>query len=72
MGIRPNKTDFGLSFGHFGEQNVKERKEENKRRRRGKVWITMDLYGDHVFVWKLGFCMEVFVWRIMVPFLGFR
>ena len=35
------------------------------------VWITMDLYGNHVFVWKLGFCMEVFVWRLVVPFLGF-
>ena len=63
MGIRPNKTNFGLSFGHFGrakrevEKGRKEEEEEDDER-----------YGNHVFVWKLGFCMEVFVWRLVVPF----
>ena len=51
MGIRPNKTNFGLSFGHFWRANVKRRREEKeKKKRKG-----MDHYG---FVWKPCFCME--------------
>ena len=45
----------------------RRREEEKKKRRRRE-----ERYGNHVFVWKLGFCMEVFVWRLVVPFLGFR
>ena len=33
MGIRPNKTNFGLSFGDFGEQKGEG---ERKKRRRGR------------------------------------
>ena len=54
----------------------KKRGEEKKRRRRGrrrgKVWkLCMEYYG---FVWRLfvyGTCMEVFLWMLVVPFLGF-
>ena len=56
MGIRPNKTNFGLSFGHFGRE---KRGIMRRRRKKGKVW-------------KPCFCMEMFVWRLVVPFLGFR
>ena len=69
MGIRPNKTNFGLSFGHFGrakcevEKGREEEEEEKEEEER---------YGNRVFIWKLGFCMEVFIWRLVVPFLGFR
>ena len=52
MGIKPNKTNFGLSFGDFwGEQNVKERKEEKKKKKKKKKkkrkgMETMFLYGN--------------------------
>ena len=33
--MRPNKTNFVLSFGDFfGGQNVKERKEEKKKKKK--------------------------------------
>ena len=50
MGIRPNKTNFGLSFGNFGSKNVKKRRrieEEEEKERYG----TRILYGNLVFVW---------------------
>ena len=43
--MRPNKTNFGLSFGHFGGSYVKgeeEEGEEKKKRKARKVW---NLYG---------------------------
>ena len=48
MGIRPNKANFGLSFGHFGskkrdEERRREEEEKNKQRRKGM---------------ELGFCKE--------------
>ena len=63
MGIRPNKTNFGLSFGHFGSKNVKKRREEEEEEEeeRYETWI---LYGNHVFVWIHNFeygsvCMDI-------------
>ena len=44
MGIRPNKTNFGLSFGDFGEQ-TRRGEEKKKRKKRRKAW-------------KPCFCME--------------
>ena len=44
MGIRPNKTNFGLSFGHFGSKNVKKSGEEKKKKKGMElefVWNTM-------------------------------
>ena len=43
--MRPNKTNFGLSFGYFWRANVKgeEEEEEEKKKRLRKVWITMYL-----------------------------
>ena len=36
MGIRPNKTNFGLSFGDFWGANVKRiREEEEEERKKG-------------------------------------
>ena len=52
MGIRPNKTNFSLSFGDFGRVNVKRRREEEekkKRKKRRKVWkpcFCMDISGS--------------------------
>ena len=83
MGIRPNKTNFGLLFGHFLEQKHEEEKKKRRRRRRrrGKVWIPVWIL---CVCMELGFCietmflygfitlsMEVFVWILVVPFLGF-
>ena len=58
MGIRPNKTNFGLSFGHFKEQNMKERKEEKKKKKKKRKGMetmfcmeTRILYGS--------VCMEI-------------
>ena len=68
--MRPNKTNFRLSFGHFGGQNVKKRKEEKKQRKKKKR-KGMDLY---VFVTLSMICMgytEEFVWKLVVPLLGF-
>ena len=51
MGIRPNKTNFGLSFRQFGSKNVKRRGEEKKKKKKKKKGMeTRDLYGD---VWML-------------------
>ena len=54
--MRPNKTNFGLSFGHFGGSYVKgeqEEEEEKKKRKPRKVWIHDFEYGNHVLVWRL-------------------
>ena len=74
MGIRPNKTNFGLSFGHFGraKRELEKGREEEEEKEEEEEEEEEERYGNHVFVWKLGFCMEVFVWRLVVPFLGFR
>ena len=48
MGIRPNKTNFGLSFWHFWEQ---KREEERRREKEEERYGTRILYGNHVFVW---------------------
>ena len=56
--MRPNKTNFGLSFGDFGEQNVKERKEEEKKKKKKKKKRKG---------MELGFCMETtFVWILVL------
>ena len=68
MGIRPNKTSFGLSFGHFWEQKREEEEEEKKKRKGmelGFCMETMFLYGFKTL------SMEVFVWILVVPFLWF-
>ena len=61
--MRPNKTNFGLTFGHFGGQNEKERREEKKKkkkkknkrkkRRREEERTSMELfvYRTWIFVW---------------------
>ena len=64
MGIRPNKTNFGLSFGDFWRANVKRRREEEEEEEK-KGMETMFLYGF------MTLSMEVFVWLLVVPFLGF-
>ena len=51
MGIRPNNTNFGLSFGHFWEQKREEerrREEEKKKKKKKKKRKVMEL----------GFCMD--------------
>ena len=57
--MRPNKTNFGLSFGHFGEQNMKEIKKERKKEEEEEkeeerygiyVWMAMFLYGNYVWI----------------------
>ena len=62
MGIRPNKTNFGLSYGDFGRANVKKRREEEEKEEKkgmetkdlyGDVWISMILYDGYGFVWIL-------------------
>ena len=72
MGIRPNKTNFGLSLVNFGRAKREREKGREKGREEEEEEEEEERYGNHVFVWKLGFCMEVFVWRLVVPFLGFR
>ena len=43
MGIRPNKTNFGLSFGHFWEQKHEEERrrieEEEEEERYGTIYV---------------------------------
>ena len=54
--MRPNKTNFGLSFGNFGGSYVngeEEEEEEKKERKPSKVWIHDFEYGNHVLVWRL-------------------
>ena len=64
MGIRPNKTNFGLSFGHFWRpkrerEKKKRRREEEKKKEKiwnlcvetSFVWNNKDLYGIVWFVW---------------------
>ena len=59
--MRPNKTNFGLSFGHFGSKNVKKRGEEKKKSRKREEeeeeeeerYGTRILYGI-ICVWTLG------------------
>ena len=71
MRIRPNKINFGLSFGHLGA-NVKRRREEeeNKGMELGFCMETMFLYGFMALSMET-LSMEVFVWILVVPFLGF-
>ena len=45
MGTRPNKTNFGLSFGHFGSKNVKKKGEEKKKRKGMELGFCMEYYG---------------------------
>ena len=59
--IRPILVSHLGNSGRGKREGEKGREEEEEKK-----------YGNHVFVWKLGFCMEVFVWRLVVPFLGFR
>ena len=68
MGIRPNKTNFGLSFGDLG----KSKREEEKRRRREeeeeeekKGMETMFLYGDYFCMDSSIGCYDDFVWNTM-------
>ena len=60
MEIRSNKTNFGLSFGHFRSKNVKKRGEERRREEEEEEkeeeeeeerYETRILYRNHVFVW---------------------
>ena len=47
--MRPNKTNFGASFGHFGgsyvkgEEEEEEEKKKKKKRKPRKVWNSMEL-----------------------------
>ena len=47
--MRPNKTNFGVSFGHFGgsyvkgEEEEEEEKKKKKKRKPRKVWNSMEL-----------------------------
>ena len=57
--MRPNKTNFGLSFGDFwrakreGEKGREEEEEEEEEEKR------YGSYDDFVWkVWKLGICMD--------------
>ena len=52
MEIRPNKTNYGLSFGHFRRKNVKKRGEEKKKKKKKKkkrkgieLGLCMEYYG---------------------------
>ena len=53
MGIRSNKTNFGLSFGHFWEQKCEEERKEEKKKE--KVW---NLCMETSFVWNSMICMD--------------
>ena len=61
--MRPNKTNFGLSFGHFGGQNEKERREEKKKkkRKRKKRRREEERKGMELFVYRTW----IFVWNTM-------
>ena len=68
MKIRPNKTNFSLSFGDFLGANVKRRREEEEEEEEEeekKGMEAMFLYG------YMTLSMEVFVWILVVPFLEF-
>ena len=66
MGIRPNKTNFGLSFGHFGSKNVKKRGEEKKKKKKRKG-MELFVYGTRTLYGNLNFCMDCYdlVWITM-------
>ena len=55
--MRPNKTNFGLSFGHFWrakrEEEEKRREEEKKKKKKKRKG--METIG---FVWILEVCIE--------------
>ena len=77
--MRPNKTNFGLSFGHFGGSYVKGEEEEEAKKGMElygtcmELGICMEMYGNYV-LWIYDFeygCYDVFVWILVVPFLGF-
>ena len=78
MGIRPNKTNFGLPFGHFGskreEEKRKRREEEEEEEKKGmELGFCMEttfLYGFMALSMET-LSMEVFVWILVVQFLGF-
>ena len=67
MGIRPNKTNFGLSFGDFGES----KREEEKRGRREEEEEEEERYGTRILYGFMTLSMEVFVWILVVQFLRF-
>ena len=48
MGIRPNKTNFGLSFGHFWKQKSEEerRNEEEEKKKKKKRKGMESMYGN--------------------------
>ena len=60
--MRPNKTNFGLSFGHFGGSYLKgeEEKEEEEQMYGIYVWRLL-WYGSM----ELGFCMETMLYGYM-------
>ena len=71
--MRPNKTNFGLSFGHCWrpkperEKKKRRREEEKKKKKYGiYVWIHDFEYGNHVLVWRLLVYgnYDDFVWKI--------
>ena len=75
MGIRSNKTNFGLSFVHFWRTNVKRKREKEEEEKRkgmelGFCMETMFLYGLMTLRMEI-LSMEVFVLILVVPFLGF-
>ena len=53
--MRPNKTNFGLSFGHFGGSYVKGEEEEEAKK-------GMEFYGTCM---ELGFCMRTMLYGYM-------
>ena len=56
--MRPNKTNFGLSFGHLIGQNVKERKEEKKKKKKKKRKGMDSWTFEQGFVWNRMICMD--------------
>ena len=74
MGIRPNMTNFGLSFGHFGSKNVKKRGEKRRREEEEEeeeMYETRILYRNHVFVWIHDFEYGNFVYgRVCMDISG--
>ena len=54
-----------------GREKGREEEEEEEEEERYGNYFCMEYYA---FVWRLfvyGTCMEVFVWMLVVPFLGF-